>query len=959
MPEQQRSLPIGLPAEDPAQQEGDLGIRREDKDGIKSKSGGTAQLSTSQQRTIKARNFLPAKAKITPMLKQWLESKHKAPDALLFFRMGDFYELFGDDAVIGAPLLGLALTSRDKNKGPEAAIPMAGFPHHALSPYVKKILDAGLKVALCDQLEDPALAKGIVKRSITRILTPGTVFEDESLVAQEYNFLASVTKDKGTFGLSFLDVSTGAFWAHVTHSWTEVSDTLRRWGPRELLFSEKSLRHELEGIHQELTQRGGQGFRLERRTWQRALGVRRTLNVLGWPSLQQGPADRAVDLVMAYVEETQQGIPPHLGAPELRELDARMIVDDISVRHLELMGPVGARRQEGTLLRTIDRSVTVLGARRLIRRILEPSTSKGVIEERLSRVDALRQAPSVCTDLRKTLENTYDLERLRARVASGRAGPRDIQMLSRTFAALKTLSDRRESLNDYCDASSLESLKNHRDVIDYGANLDAMLHESMPYALGQSDCFQRGYNSDLDASKKAHNECEKRLEALELRLREESGISTLKIKYTRVFGYYVEVRKGHLDKVPEDFKRKQTVANGERYTLDELDAIQQDLEREERAFRGLENALFTSIVEYFQQASNALAALATVIAELDCTQSFATLTREKNWVCPQLVEGSGPFGDNEGSANPHLTIVAGRHPVVEEALMQRGEHYIACDVRLGGQETEPKNHEPLALITGPNMAGKSTIMRMTAIVQLLAQCGSFVPAESATLPIVDRIFTRVGAADDLVGGRSTFMVEMSECAHIVRHVSSRSLVLLDEIGRGTSTFDGLSIAWAVAEHLAEEVGALTMFATHYHELCDLAERSERVVNWHIGVREYEGQLLFTRVLELGAAGRSYGLHVARLAGLPESLLASAEERLSHLESRSVNAEGTKSPSRDGFLCTTQKHDNTSHGKLNAEYRKLREDYSRLRKEILDLRLNELRPIDALHVLDTLQSNFCD
>jgi DNA mismatch repair protein MutS len=798
----------------------------------------------------------PDGAKITPMLRQWLTAKARAPDAVLLFRMGDFYELFHVDAEDVAPELDLVVTSRDK-KG-DSSIAMAGFPHHAAPQYIAKLIANGRKVAVCDQLEDPAMAKGIVKRGVTRVVTPGMVIDDAELDTGAPNHLVGACVDnKGRYGVAALDLSTGRFIATLCADEQSFVDEVARLSPAELVLGSEELR-EITGP--------ACAKRVEVRAVDKA--SRKILEELGpmdrlLEERKQKAARDAAAVVAAYVADAQSGIPSHVRPPRPYAVEKTLLIDATTRRHLDLTGPSGDLRSPSSLLGVLDRTKTALGGRLLLRWMVAPSAELAEIERRLDAVDAFVREAELRARVREALAGVYDVERLTGRVASGRAGPQDLARLRASLARFApVLAALRESAVEALQPWVAET----DDLADLAARLGDALVDEPPAAPGSGGVFRPGFDADLDELRDLAENGRDRITGMEASERERTGIPSLKVKYTRVFGYYLEVTKTHLDKVPDDYKRKQTVANAERYVTDALARLEEQVATAETKLAEREKALFESLRAEVAEAAQRLLATARDVAAVDVLASFADVSAGRRYVRPQLLP----------SRSCRMEVESARHPVVEHALEAAGEPFVPSDLKLDGERQ-------IILVTGPNMAGKSTLLRQVAILQVMAQMGCFVPATRAELSLCDRVFTRVGASDDLAGGRSTFMVEMTETAHILRHATKSSIVLLDEIGRGTSTFDGVSIAWAVAEHLHDEVGARSLFATHYHELCELEESLERLANVHVVVKEWNDKIVFTRTLADGPAERSYGIQVARLAGLPAGLLSRAREVLAGLE----------------------------------------------------------------------------
>ena len=811
------------------------------------------------------------------MLRQWLAAKAKAPDAILLFRMGDFYELFGTDARLAGDVLDLSVTSRDRDKGDDA-MPMAGFPHPAAPGYIARLIAAGMKVAVCDQLEDPAMAKGIVKRDVTRLVTPGMVLDDESLDARANNFLVAVVgnvvdDDGHRFGLCALDVSTGELICTTAASEAALVDEVHRLAPREVVVDEALAQPLVARLVGE-TRPGQPARRLERRA---APLKRRLVDSLGAPDAwllepAHKPALLAAELALLYAEETGQGVlPKHLRAPVAFSLDERLLLDATTRAHLELCGPSGDLRRAGSLLWHLDRTKTAAGGRRLLRLLLEPSASVVEIEGRQDRLAALVDDAGLRAQLLEQLTSLADVERLVARASNGRAGPRELWRLGQTLLRLPTIAAllfEREPWALLLSAlgAEIEACSVVSELLDRALVADA------PHALGDERVFRDGYDLDLDALWLRTTDGHSAIAALEAKERELTGIGSLKIRFNSVFGYYLEVTKSHQAKVPAHYVRKQTIANGERFVTEELSALQEQVEGADGRRRRREGELFSALLLQVREHARALSTLAAFVADVDAVLSLAEAAVADRCVRPTVVDKSRRC----------LELEDVRHPVVERLCRERGESFVPSSITLDDERQ-------ILVVTGPNMAGKSTLMRQVALCQLLAQAGAFVPAKRAVLSVCDRIFTRVGAADDSLTGRSTFMVEMTETSHILRGATPFSLVLLDEIGRGTSTFDGLAIAWAVAEHIHDAVTARTLFATHYHELTALSATLPRLKNVHVVVKEWGDDIVFVRSLADGPAGRSFGIQVARLAGLPVTVVARAREVLAHLEGDDIPA----------------------------------------------------------------------
>ena len=787
-------------------------------------------------------------------MRQYLDVKHGYPDALLLFRLGDFYELFFEDAVVAARALDLTLTTRDR--GREDAVPMCGVPHHASRGYIARLVALGHRVAICEQMEDPKFARGIVKRAVTRVVTPGVVLDPEQLEAGEPNFLlAAVPAEAGT-GLAYLDLSTAEFRATQVEGHGAAQDEIARIAPREVLVPPGS-REALAGIERireqaECFSDAAADASLLRETFAESVDA---LGLSDMPLAAQAAA-----AIVRYARSTQ----PLAGFPACRLVPYRpsehLVLDESTVRNLELVQTLVQGTRRGSLLGVIDRTVTSPGARALRRALLYPFADVAAIRRRQDAVEHLVQQATLRETLREALEGISDLERLSSRAALGLAGPREIVDLRRSLERVPVLG--RLLAGDPLAMPQLlqppaDDLADLRDAV-----AATLLDE--PAAAAKDGAIVRAcVREDLDEARQLADGGRSQILAIEERERERTGIGSLKVRYNKVFGYYLEVTRAHLKSVPSDYVRKQTVAGAERYVTPELSEHEgRVLGAEERRI-SIEQEVFEALLRRVATAAQRLQALAAWVAQIDSFQSLAEAAHRNGYTRPQVDESDT------------FEIEEGRHPVVEQ-IAARGT-FVPNDVRL-----DPLA-EQVVVLTGPNMAGKSTVMRQVALTAILAHMGSFVPARRARVGLIDRIFTRVGAVDNVARGESTFMVEMRESAHILRAATRRSLVILDEIGRGTATYDGISIAWAVAEYLHDRVGCKTLFATHYHELCALSESKIRVRNFNVAVSEQKGDIVFLHRLVPGGASRSYGIQVARLAGLPPSVIGRAREILATIE----------------------------------------------------------------------------
>jgi DNA mismatch repair protein MutS len=812
-------------------------------------------------------------AKATPVMQQHAAAKRAYPDAIVFFRLGDFYEMFGDDAVLCSRLLDLTLTSRNRGKPDE--IPMAGVPHHAAQGYLAKLLELGHKVAICEQLADPSKVKGIVPRDVVRVITPGLVTDREQLDASVNNYLAAVELTASGAGLALLDLSTGELASAELGDATLLLSELGRARAREVLLGAASgVADEVLAALRVALRALGVGIvrddpALDDAGAQAALAelAKEAANL---PSSARGAVARA----LRFARACSPGAPVPVRRIARWEPSATLVIDVTAQRHLELVESPGGRA--ATLLSVLDATVTPPGARLLRRRLLAPLADVARIRRRLDQVEFFVQNPRVREDFRKELAGVGDLERLAMRAALNEATPRELGALRDGLAAadrsarvLEALSDRdaRETLG--LGAEGIDR------VAELRAELERALVERPPQQAKDGAVFREGFDAELDELATLAKNGAERMVELEGRLRKETGIATLKLRYTRVFGWYIEVTRAHAARVPAEFRRKQTVATGERYTTPELDELADRILHAEERHRERELGLLKELVSRAGAQAERVRALAGRVSRWDVAAALADVAHRNDYARPAVDESD------------EIVIRDGRHPVVEK-LAARGR-FVPNDVSLA------LDAERLWLVTGPNMAGKSTLLRQVALTVILAQLGGYVPAKSARVGVVDRVLSRVGASDNVSRGESTFMVEMRETAEILRSATRRSLVILDEIGRGTSTFDGLAIAWAVAEYLDEAIGCRALFATHYHELTALAESSRHVANYSVSAREQEGDVVFLHRLVRGAASRSYGVAVAKLAGLPESVLARARALLATLESGGAAGERGRKP----------------------------------------------------------------
>ncbi len=813
--------------------------------------------------------------KLTPMMERYLEVKRQNPGAILFFRMGDFYELFYEDARTAAKLLNLTLTSRDK--GSANPVPMAGFPYHALNNYLQKLIQAGCRVAVCEQVEDPKLAKGMVKREVTRIVTPGTLTDDALLDPRASNFLAAVVVVKGRIGLAWLELSTGRFLTSDVEP-QFLADELGRIQPSECVISEGAATDPVAGRHLlrdnlVLTERPAWCFSRDE-CRRRLLDHFGTNTLEGFDLDADSPGVTAAGALLEYVCETQKSAVGHIVRLEPYRRGTTLIIDEAARRSLELTQTLRDGSRAGSLLGIIDETVTPMGARLLAEWLSNPLTDVVAINARLDAVEELTADQVLCREIREQLEETYDMQRLTARIATGRASPRDLGFLARTLALLPKLKAKLAGRK----SALLSQLEANLDLCpEVRAEIEQALVDEPPLVVTDGGILRDGYHAELDEQRslsRGGKEWIARYQAEEI---ERTGIGNLKVGFNRVFGYYLEVTAAQADKVPADYIRKQTLKNQERYITPPLKEHEEKVLRAEERAISLEQELFNALRERVARESRRLQTTAGVLSEVDVLTALAVLAARQRYCRPEL------------TGEPLLDIREGRHPVLDR-LKPSGE-FVPNDVRLGIGADGEAGHGRVQIITGPNMAGKSTYIRQAALLTLMAQIGSFVPASEARIGIADRIFARVGASDELGKGQSTFMVEMTETARILNAATARSVVILDEIGRGTSTYDGISLAWAVTEYLHDVVGCRTLFATHYHELTELTQTLSHAANWNVAVRETAGEVIFLHKIVEGAADKSYGIHVARLAGVPREVVDRAGVILDSLEAEHLDESG--------------------------------------------------------------------
>ena len=859
-----------------------------------------------------------AKMAETPLIKQYNQFKAQHPDAILLFRVGDFYETFGDDAIKTSQILGIVLTKRAN--GSAQSIDLAGFPHHALDTYLPKLVRAGLRVAICEQLEDPKLAKTIVKRGIIELVTPGVSTNDKVLEQKENNFLAGIHLTDSKIGISFVDISTGEFYVAEGNA-TYIDKLLQNFKPSEIVLQKNKTNSFKEQFGEKILLTAFDDWVF---TTDYAMDLltkhfqTTSLKGFGVDGLEYGII--AAGAALHYLYETQNHKIQHINKLNRIEEELYVWLDRFTVRNLELIH--SPNENAVTLLQILDKTLTPMGARMLKKWMVLPLKEKVMIEERLSVVKYFIDNETVAEDIKQSLKEMGDVERLVSKIATGKISPREVVQLARSLRAV-------EKIKNSCGQTELPFLKKIAEQLNpclsVCERIEKEIVEDPPVAVNKGRVFAKGVDDELDTLSSLATNSKQILADIQRRESERTGIPSLKIGFNNVFGYYLEVTNTHKSKVPEDWIRKQTLTNGERYITPELKELEDKILGAEDKILEIETRMFNDFVLGLMDYIPMIQLDARLTARLDVLLCFATVSVENNYTCPFVNESTS------------LNIKNGRHPVIEKQLPP-GEKYIANDVYLDNEQQQ------IIIITGPNMSGKSALLRQTALIVLMAQMGCFVPAEKAEIGIVDKVFTRVGASDNISTGESTFMVEMNETASILNNVSNRSLILLDEIGRGTSTYDGVSIAWSIAEYLHENPRhrAKVLFATHYHELNDMASQFPRIKNFHVSVKEINNKILFLRKLEKGGSEHSFGIHVARMAGMPQSVLKRAEEVLKQLEaSRSGNDPIKVEKKEPGYQLSFIALDDP----LLLD----------IKDQIIDLDINSLTPVEALMKLNDIKN----
>ena len=858
---------------------------------------------------------------ISPMMQKYLETKDKYKDCILFYRLGDFYEMFFEDALTVSRELELTLTGKDC--GMEERAPMAGIPHHAAEGYASKLIEKGYKVAICEQLEDPKTAKGIVERGVIRILTPGTIVESNLLEEKKNNYIMSICKSGLYFGISVCDISTGEFYSTQIkgeNNFELLLDEIARFSPSEIIAN--SMMFECQEEMNKIRERFEIYMsRFSDKFFSEDVGnLSLDYNIIENKKevvdlKERALAAKSINALLEYLNETQMTSLEHINTIEIYNLSKYMSLDINARRNLEITEKMRDKSKKGTLLWVLDKTLTSMGGRLLRRWLNDPLLDVVEIQERLESVKELKENMILRGDITETLKKVYDIERLSAKMTYGNANARDMITLRNSLEKLPEV----KNVLSKCNSHKLRELYNEIDELkDIFELINKSIVEDPPMTIKDGGIIKIGYDPEIDTLKKASTEGKSWLAKLEAEEKEKTGIKTLKVGYNKIFGYYIEVSKSFVSQVPDRFIRKQTLTTGERYITEELKTIENQILGAEEKVINLEYNEFVKIREEIASNVKRLQKTANIVSTLDVLASFAQVAEDMNY-CMPIIKNDGV-----------ISIKEGRHPVIEKMIGVG--NFVPNDTYLD------KAGDRLAIITGPNMAGKSTYMRQVALITLMAQVGSFVPASEAEIGVVDKIFTRVGASDDLSMGQSTFMVEMMEVATILKEATENSLVILDEIGRGTSTYDGLSIAWAVAEYIAdkEKCGAKTLFATHYHELIELAEKQEGIKNYSIAVKEKGEDIIFLRKIVEGGTDESYGIHVARLAGVPKNVTKRADEILKSLERKS--------------MLSGKKQEKENKKLVDGQFDMFNYKLAEIAHEIDKINLNELTPIDALNTL---------
>ncbi len=860
----------------------------------------------------------------TPMLRQYNEIKRQHKDSLLFFRMGDFYELFFEDAKLASKVLGITLTARSKGEG---AIPMAGVPHHSAESYIRRLIRAGHKVAICEQLQDPEEAKGVVDRGVTRIITPGTITEDALLEGKSNNYLLAVLETNTAVGLSWVDLSTGRFYVEDIQGET-LFDEFARLNPSEILLSEETVRTNTQFVERIRSECGGvitarPAWEFSKDTAYRILKEHfGTASLEGFGCEDVGTALGAAGAVIQYLKETQKTSLKHIGKIQKYQADNRVLMDRSTQQSLEITQTMRTHDREGSLLGVIDQTKTPMGARLLREWVISPLRRSADIRHRQLGVKELFENPALRRELRDILGNIYDIERISTKISCGRANARDLVSLKQSLEKLPPLKEKA----GFCISDIIISAEQQLDVLEeVRVLIGTAIVPDPPPAIKDGGLIREGYDASLDELRYISKNGKSWIAGFQAEEIARTGINSLKVGYNKVFGYYIEITNIHKENIPQTYIRKQTLKNAERFITPELKEYETKVLTADERGKDLEYDLFVQIREQVGVFTSRLQRTSESIALLDALSALANLAAENRYIMPEIADDLG------------LKIIDGRHPVLDRKLS--GESFVPNDINLDGA------NDTIMVITGPNMAGKSTYIRQIALLILMAQIGSFIPAKEAVIGTVDRIFTRVGASDELARGQSTFMVEMNETANILNNATERSLIILDEVGRGTSTFDGVSIAWAITEYIYQRIHARTLFATHYHELTELALLFPGIKNFNIAVREWGDEIIFLRKIVEGGTDKSYGIHVARLAGIPREIIQRARVILNNLEAATLDVNGKP---KFAPLKAVQ------GGKQPAQLKLFLSKQDMVIEEIKKLDTSRISPLDALNKLDELK-----
>ncbi|MBW2567763.1 MAG: DNA mismatch repair protein MutS [Deltaproteobacteria bacterium] len=868
--------------------------------------------------------------KITPMIKQYLSIKDKYPDAILFYRMGDFYEMFFKDAEVASRILEITLTSR--NKKDESPVPMCGVPFRAAQNYIFRLVENGFKVAICDQIEDPSLSKGLVKRDVVRIITPGMIVDNELLDEKSNNYLLSLSRKNDIIGLSYLDISTGTFRVSESIDLSSIVDEIQRVSPSEVLLPESSpndpfFAQIINTISDKSITFLDDGVFKHNSGRERLVNLFKTVSLEGFGCEDLKAGTGAAGAILYYVQETQKQQIDHVVKIETYSLSNFLLVDDLSCRNLELIKNIQTGGKEGTLLEIIDRTVTSMGGRCLKTWVRYPLLDMEKIRSRHDAVEEAKDNTQVRKSIRESLKSVYDLERLGSKITMGYSNARDLVALKRSLNSLPEifhlLSNFKTDLFKWNEPFD--------NIEDLAKLIEAAIREDAPPTINEGRIIKTGFNRQLDEFIKISRDGKGWLAGLEIKEKELTGITSLKVKYNKVFGFYIEIPRSRAQTVPQHYTRKQTLVNAERFITEELKEYETKVLDAEDRRAALEYEIFNEIRAEVKKNNKTIQKIASFLAKLDCLLNLAEIAAQNDYHRPEITSDGSIFIDN------------GRHPVVEKMIV--GERFVPNSIRLDNDENQ------ILVITGPNMAGKSTVLRQVALLVLMAQMGSFVPADTALISITDRIFTRVGALDKLSHGQSTFMVEMQETANILNNATRQSLIIMDEIGRGTSTFDGLSIAWAVAEYLHDlkDKGVKTLFATHYHELTELATIKPRIKNFNIAVSEWNDEIIFLRKLVEGGTNRSYGIQVARLAGIPDIVIKRSKKILFDIENRQNRLNGC-------FVVEDCENPTT---KKPVQLNLFNGSESIVINRLQNFDISKMTPLEALNCLNELQDELRD